>query len=100
MILDGWGMSDRDFGNAIRQALTPNFERLWHENPHAVLEASGEAMGLPKGQMGTSEIGHMTIGSGRIMFQDLVKINQAIESGEFFKNKEIVGLMRQVKKNN
>ena len=100
MILDGWGLSDRDFGNAIRQAYTPNFERLWLTYPHAVLGASGEAIGLPKGQMGTSEIGHMTIGSGRIMFQDLVKINQAIESGEFFKNREIVSLMRQVKKNN
>lgn len=100
MILDGWGISSREEGNAIRQAFTPNFERLWLTYPHAVLGASGEAIGLPKGQMGTSEIGHMTIGSGRIMFQDLVKINQAIESGEFFKNREIVKLMKQVKKNN
>lgn len=100
MILDGWGMSDRDFGNAIRKAYTPNFERLWLSYPHAVLGASGEAIGLPKGQMGTSEIGHMTIGSGRIMYQDLVKINEEIETGGFFKNKEIVKLMRQVKKNN
>ena len=100
MILDGWGISSREKGNAIRQAYTLNFERLWLTYPHAVLEASGEAMGLPKGQMGTSEIGHMTIGSGRIMFQDLVKINQAIETGAFFKNREIVKLMKQVKKNN
>lgn len=100
VILDGWGISSREEGNAIRQAYTPNFERLWLSYPHAVLGASGEAIGLPKGQMGTSEIGHMTIGSGRIMYQDLVKINQAIETGEFFKNREIVKLMRQVKKNN
>lgn len=100
MILDGWGISSREFGNAIRQAFTPNFERLWLTYPHAALGASGEAIGLPKGQMGTSEIGHMTIGSGRIMYQDLVKINEEIETGKFFKNKEIVKLMRQVKKNN
>ncbi|MDZ7586490.1 MAG: 2,3-bisphosphoglycerate-independent phosphoglycerate mutase [Patescibacteria group bacterium] len=100
VILDGWGISSREEGNAIRQAYTPNFERLWLTYPHAVLEASGKAMGLPKGQMGTSEIGHMTMGSGRIMFQDLVKISQAIETGEFFKNREIVKLMNQVKKNN
>lgn len=99
VILDGWGLRDRDEGNAIRQAKTPNFERLWHENPHAVLAASGEAMGLPKGQMGTSEVGHLTIGAGRIIFQDLVKINQAIEAGEFFRNKAINRLMNRVKKN-
>lgn len=99
VILDGWGLRDREEGNAIRQAFTPNFERLWHENPHAVLQASGEAMGLPKGQMGTSEVGHLTMGAGRIIFQDLVKINQAIESGEFFKNKEILNIMSGVKKN-
>ncbi|MEK7513694.1 MAG: 2,3-bisphosphoglycerate-independent phosphoglycerate mutase, partial [Patescibacteria group bacterium] len=100
VILDGWGLRDRDEGNAIRQAKTPNMERLWHENPHAVLQASGEAMGLPKGQMGTSEIGHMTMGAGRIMFQDLVKINQAIETGEFFRNKNIKELMNRVKGKN
>ena len=100
VILDGWGMRDRDEGNAIRQAKTPNFERLWHENPHAVLQASGEAMGLPKGQMGTSEIGHLTMGAGRIIFQDLPKISQAIESGAFFKNKRIQELMKRVKAKN
>jgi len=100
VILDGWGLRDREEGNAIRQAKTPNFERLWHANPHAVLAASGEAMGLPKGQMGTSEIGHLTMGAGRIIFQDLPKISQAIESGEFFKNPAILKLMRQVKAKN
>lgn len=98
VILDGWGLRDREEGNAIRQAKTPNFERLWHANPHAVLQASGEAMGLPKNQMGTSEIGHLTIGAGRIIFQDLPKINQAIESGEFFKNPSINRLIDSVKK--
>src|SRR3972149_6494261 len=96
-ILDGWGIRDREEGNAIRQAKTPNFERLWHEFPHAVVAASGEAIGLPKGQMGTSETGHLTIGAGRLIFQDLVKINKAIETGEFFKNREILKLLRLVK---
>lgn len=100
VILDGWGLRDRDEGNAIRQAKTPNFERLWHANPHAVLHASGEAMGLPKGQMGTSEIGHMTMGSGRIIFQDLPKISQAIESGEFFTNSSINRLIGNIKQRN
>ena len=97
VILDGWGIRDREEGNAIRQAKTPNFERLWHEFPHAVMAASGEAIGLPKSQMGTSEIGHLTMGAGRIIFQDLVKINKAIETGEFFKNQEILKLLRRVK---
>lgn len=91
-------MRDRDEGNAIRQARTPEFERLWHANPHAVLMASGEAMGLPKGQMGTSEIGHLTMGAGRIIFQDLPKINRAIGAGTFFKNQNIQALMDRVKK--
>jgi 2,3-bisphosphoglycerate-independent phosphoglycerate mutase len=100
VVLDGWGIRDREEGNAIRLAKTHNFERLWHDGVHAVLAASGEAMGLPRGQMGTSEIGHLTIGSGRIIFQDLPKINQAIASGEFFKNDEINDFMDRVKAEN
>lgn len=100
VILDGWGLRDREEGNAIRQAKTPNFERLWHNNPHAVLNASGEAMGLPENQMGTSEIGHLTMGAGRIIFQDLSKINQAIATGEFFKNIPINRLIDSIKKKN
>jgi len=98
VILDGWGIRGESEGNAILAAKTPNYERLWHGNPHAVLEASGEAMGLPKGQMGTSEIGHLTIGAGRIIFQDLPKISQAIKSGEFFRNQSLIKLMSRVKK--
>jgi 2,3-bisphosphoglycerate-independent phosphoglycerate mutase len=100
VVLDGWGIRDREEGNAIRQAKTPNFERLWHEGAHAILQASGEAMGLPKGQMGTSEIGHLTIGAGRIIFQDLTKINQAISSGEFFRNEALNDFMDRVKAKN
>ncbi len=98
LILDGWGLRDREEGNAIRQAKTPHFERLWHEFPHAVMAASGEALGLPKGQMGTSEIGHLTMGAGLILFQDLVKINQEIESGEFFRNKSINRFIGNIKR--
>src|SRR5204862_4768028 len=63
---------------------TPNFDRLWHEYPHTLLDASGEAVGLPPGQMGNSEVGHLTIGSGRVLFQDLMRVNRAIADGSFF----------------
>jgi 2,3-bisphosphoglycerate-independent phosphoglycerate mutase len=86
VILDGWGIAPPGPGNAIELAETPVFDRLWRDYPHAQLAASGEAVGLPKGQMGNSEVGHLTIGSGRILFQDLVRLNRAIESGELFEN--------------
>lgn len=98
IILDGWGLRDSDVGNAIRQAKTPNFEKLWHTYPHAVLQASGEAVGLPEGQMGTSEVNHMTIGAGRVIFQDLVRINKSIEDKSFFRNKAIITAFNHVKK--
>jgi 2,3-bisphosphoglycerate-independent phosphoglycerate mutase len=100
VILDGWGLRDSDVGNAIRQARTPNFERFWHTYPHAVLKASGEAIGLPKGQMGTSEVNHMTIGAGRVMFQDLLRINKSIEDKSFFRNKAMMAAFEHVKKHN
>jgi 2,3-bisphosphoglycerate-independent phosphoglycerate mutase len=86
VILDGWGMAPAGPGNAIELAETPVFDRLWRDCPHAQLAASGEAVGLPDGQMGNSEVGHLTIGSGRILFQDLVRVNKAIEGGELFEN--------------
>jgi 2,3-bisphosphoglycerate-independent phosphoglycerate mutase len=81
VILDGWGCAPRGPGNAVELADTPNFDRLWREYPHTTLEASGAAVGLPLGQMGNSEVGHLTIGSGRILYQDLVRVNKAIEDG-------------------
>ena len=81
IILDGWGIAPPGPGNAIELAETPVFDRLWRDFPHAQLDASGRAVGLPEGQMGNSEVGHLTIGSGRILFQDLVRVNKAIESG-------------------
>jgi 2,3-bisphosphoglycerate-independent phosphoglycerate mutase len=86
VVLDGWGCAPPGPGNAVSLAKTPVFDRLWAEYPHTTLKASGEAVGLPAGQMGNSEVGHLTIGSGRILFQDLMRVNKAIESGELFEN--------------
>ncbi len=86
VILDGWGCAPPGPGNAVALAQTPVFDRLWETYPHATLEASGEAAGLPPGQMGNSEVGHLTIGSGRRLYQDLMRVNRAIESGELLEN--------------
>jgi 2,3-bisphosphoglycerate-independent phosphoglycerate mutase len=86
VILDGWGCAPPGPGNAVELAETPNFDRLWRTFPHTTLEASGAAVGLPPGQMGNSEVGHLTIGSGRVLFQDFVRVNSSIEDGSFFEN--------------
>jgi 2,3-bisphosphoglycerate-independent phosphoglycerate mutase len=91
VILDGWGIAPAGPGNAIELAETPVFDRLWREDPHAQLLASGAAVGLPDGQMGNSEVGHLTIGSGRILFQDLMRVNEAISTGELFENDALRG---------
>jgi 2,3-bisphosphoglycerate-independent phosphoglycerate mutase len=91
VILDGWGIAPAGPGNAIELADTPVFDRLWRDFPHAQLVASGEAVGLPEGQMGNSEVGHLTIGSGRVLLQDLVRVNSAIESGDLFENEALRG---------
>jgi 2,3-bisphosphoglycerate-independent phosphoglycerate mutase len=91
VILDGWGCAPAGPGNAVELADTPNFDRLWGEFPHTTLDASGEAVGLPPGQMGNSEVGHLTIGSGRVLFQDLMRVNKSIEDGSFFENPALVG---------
>lgn len=100
VVLDGWGLNHDYEGNAITQAKTPNFDRLWQDYPSAVLQASGEAVGLPEGQMGNSEVGHFTIGAGRVFFQDLVRINKAIDDGSFAKNQAFTGAFDHVKTNN
>jgi 2,3-bisphosphoglycerate-independent phosphoglycerate mutase len=86
VILDGWGCAPPSPGNAVSLARTPVFDRLWAEYPHTTLKASGAAVGLPPGQMGNSEVGHLTIGSGRILFQDLMRVNKSIETGELFES--------------
>jgi 2,3-bisphosphoglycerate-independent phosphoglycerate mutase len=91
VILDGWGCAQPGPGNAVELAETPVFDALWAEYPHTTLEASGEAVGLPPGQMGNSEVGHLTIGSGRILDQDFQRLNRAIADGSFFANEALLG---------
>jgi 2,3-bisphosphoglycerate-independent phosphoglycerate mutase len=86
LILDGWGIAPPGPGNAVELAATPVFGDLWARFPHTTLEASGEAVGLPDGQMGNSEVGHLTIGAGRVVDQDLMRINLAIRDGSIFAN--------------
>jgi 2,3-bisphosphoglycerate-independent phosphoglycerate mutase len=90
IILDGWGCAPPGPGNAVDLADTPVFDRLWDTYPHTTLVASGEAVGLPPGQMGNSEVGHLTIGAGRRLYLDLTRITKAIEDGSFFKNEALV----------
>ncbi|BAM47967.1 2,3-bisphosphoglycerate-independent phosphoglycerate mutase [Amphibacillus xylanus] len=89
IILDGFALRDEEKGNAVKQAKTPNFDRYWNTYPHNQLIASGEAVGLPDGQMGNSEVGHMNIGAGRIVYQSLTRLNVAIREGEFFENQAL-----------
>ena len=98
-ILDGYGLRKETHGNAVTLANNPVFTNLWETYPHTTLTASGQLVGLPKGQMGNSEVGHMNIGAGRIVYQPLELINKAIEDKEFFENTEIKKVMSHVKKN-
>jgi 2,3-bisphosphoglycerate-independent phosphoglycerate mutase len=86
LVLDGWGYSESDDFNAIRGASTPVWDRLWQEFPHTLIGTSGSAVGLPSGQMGNSEVGHLNLGAGRVVFQELTRVSRAVESGEFFTN--------------
>jgi len=86
VVLDGWGHRESTEGNAIAMARTPTWDRLWARAPRTLLSASGLAVGLPEGQMGNSEVGHMNLGAGRVVMQDLVRIGEAIRSGTFFSN--------------
>jgi 2,3-bisphosphoglycerate-independent phosphoglycerate mutase len=97
VILDGWGCAPPGPGNAVELARTPVFDDLWRRFPHTTLSASGEAVGLPPGQMGNSEVGHLTIGAGRVVFQDLMRINRAIETGEFFDNAALVDVFARAR---
>jgi len=99
IILDGWGYREDTKNNAITSAKKPYFDELWNTYPHSLLKASGDAVGLPEGQMGNSEVGHMTIGAGKPADTDLVRIDKAITSGEFDKNPVLLSLFEHVKKN-
>ncbi|EPZ39876.1 phosphoglyceromutase [Anoxybacillus ayderensis] len=98
IILDGFALREETFGNAVAQAKKPNFDRYWNEYPHATLTACGEAVGLPEGQMGNSEVGHLNIGAGRIVYQSLTRVNVAIREGEFDRNETFLAAMDHVKK--
>ena len=99
-IMDGVGYRTNDLGNAYKFANTLTLDKLIDEYPHTYIEASGEFVGLPKGQMGNSEVGHSTIGSGRIIYQSLEKINKSIEDKSFFENKELIRAIDYAKENN
>ena len=100
MVLDGYGISEKTEGNAIALADTPVMDKLMAECPYVKGNASGEAVGLPEGQMGNSEVGHMNIGAGRIVYQELTRITKAIKDGDFFENKEMLDAIENCKKNN
>jgi 2,3-bisphosphoglycerate-independent phosphoglycerate mutase len=97
VILDGWGCAPPGPGNAVELASTPVFDRLWAEYPHARLAASGEAVGLPPGQMGNSEVGHLTIGAGRVLDQDFQRVNRSIADGTFYENEALVSAFRRAR---
>jgi 2,3-bisphosphoglycerate-independent phosphoglycerate mutase len=93
-ILDGWGYSPITDGNAIAQARKPNYDSLLREYPHTLIHTSGPSVGLPEGQMGNSEVGHLNIGAGRILLMDVTRIDRMIESGDFFRDPVLLGAMR------
>ena len=97
VVLDGWGIREEREGNAIKLATVPTWDRLWARAPRTLLEASGLAVGLPEGQMGNSEVGHMNLGAGRVVMQDLVRIGTAIADGSFHRNAALVGACRAAK---
>ncbi len=99
LVLDGWGYREAREGNAIELASTPVWHRLWDRSPRTLLEASGLAVGLPEGQMGNSEVGHLNLGAGRVVPQDLVRISQSIKSGQFFQLEPLAHLCAVLKHN-
>src|SRR5213592_5075069 len=100
IVLDGWGYRPETNGNAIALARTPTWDSLWSRGSRTLLEASGLRVGLPEGQMGNSEVGHLNLGAGRVVMQDLVRISSAIANGDFYRNPAFVAACDQVKKNN
>ena len=100
IILDGFGIGKDNDANAVYRAKTPTIDKLFKDCPHAKLQASGEYVGLPAGQMGNSEVGHLNIGSGRVVYQDLSLINRDIKTGDFFKKEEFLKAIEHAKKNN
>src|SRR5579872_1010944 len=98
IILDGWGYRAERAANAIALAATPNYSRLLVEYPSTLVYTSGERVGLPDGLMGNSEVGHLNIGAGRVVYQEITRINASIQRGEFFKKPQLLELMEQGRK--
>ena len=99
IVLDGWGISLSKEGNAVAAARTPIYDSLLRDHPHTELQASGEQVGLPEGQMGNSEVGHLNLGAGRIVYQDITRISKSIRDGDFFHNPALVSAMETAKNN-
>ena len=99
MILDGYGLNDKVEGNAVAQAKTPVMDKLMAECPFVKGNASGLAVGLPDGQMGNSEVGHLNMGAGRIVYQELTRITKEIQDGDFFKNEALLHAVKSAKEN-
>jgi 2,3-bisphosphoglycerate-independent phosphoglycerate mutase len=100
IILDGWGIGAKDNSDGVHLAKTPFFDSLMKNHPNAQLKTFGKEVGLPEGQMGNSEVGHLNIGAGRVVYQDLLRINNAIKDGSFFKNKQLLKAIEIANKNN
>ncbi|MFN3715605.1 MAG: 2,3-bisphosphoglycerate-independent phosphoglycerate mutase, partial [Thiobacillus sp.] len=100
IILDGFGCRAEREDNAIAQACKPNFDRLWKDNPHTLIHASEMEVGLPRGQMGNSEVGHLNIGAGRVVYQEFTRIDRAIESGYFYTNPALLNAVHKARDNN
>lgn len=100
VIMDGFGYSENKNGNAVASAETPNIDKFQKTYPTTLINASGRAVGLPEGQMGNSEVGHLNLGSGRVVYQDITRIDKAIEDGEFFKNTEFKNAIENLGKDN
>ena len=97
IIMDGWGQSSSKVGNAVELANTPNYDQLISKYPHTLIAASGMDVGLPEGQMGNSEVGHLNIGAGRVIYQELTRITKSIMDGDFFENPELIDAMQHAK---
>ena len=99
-ILDGWGYRKDEKYNAVSSAKTPKFDSFMQKYPHTFIHADGLHVGLPEGQMGNSEVGHLNIGAGRVVYQELTRINKSIDEGDFFKNEEFINAINHAKTNN
>ena len=99
VVLDGWGVNLSKEGNAVAAARAPIYDSLLRDHPHTELYASGEHVGLPEGQMGNSEVGHLNLGAGRIVYQDITRISKSIRDGDFFQNAALTSAMDTAKEN-